>query len=139
MPDINYFALAVSVSAGVAVSVVWYVILFGDLRQRLSGITDEEIERDIQKIGVLERNLLHTVGLIVGAFILSYFVVLDGATTFVEGMSVGFFVWVVGTIIFILGGILSRKSRRENVYVVAIDLSHWLVVLMVMAGILATF
>lgn len=137
MPDINYIGLLLAIVAGFAVSFLWYGVLFGGLWQKLSGTTQEDVEKDLRKIGLLERQFLHVIGLVVGGFVLSYFIGRNGNTTSFAGMVTGFLIWVVAAMVLIFGGILSRTSRKENIYVVALDLTHWLVVFMVMAGVLA--
>jgi len=138
MPDINYVALVVAVVFGLLTSLLWYGVFFGSLWQRLSGISDKELEETVGG-RVLENVLSHTIGLIFGAFVLSYFVSLSEATTFISGVSVGFLVWVAAAIFLVLGGALSKKSQKENVFVVSLDLLHWLLVLVVMSGVLAVF
>ena len=132
----SYVALGVAVAAGFAVSSIWYGPLFGALWQRLSGTTDREITEHLRP-GTFEHISLHVVGLLVGAFVLSYFVSRAGASTFLAGAQVGFLAWVVAAMLVVPSGMLFRTSRKENVYVVALDLVHWLLVLSVMAGVLA--
>ena len=132
---INYVAVLVSAIVGFGIGGLWYSpLLFGKTWMKLINITQKEMKANKDK--AKKGYIFMFVALLVMAYALSLFVNYAGATTLTAGLLVGFWAWLGFVATVLLGGFL-WENKPFSLYL--INVSHYLVVLVVMGAILAVW
>jgi len=133
LAEINYLAVLVVAVVGMAIGALWYGPVFGKLWISLMGWTDEQVAR-MKEQGMSKSYFVNFVSLLVLTCVLSFFVSMAGVETFGGGAAIGFWAWLGFVATIMLGSVL-WEGRRAKLYL--LNISHWLVVLILMGGILA--
>jgi len=132
---INYVAVLVSAIVGFVIGGLWYSpLLFGKTWMKLMNITQKEMKANKDK--AKKGYIFMFVALLVMAYTLALFVNYAGATTLTAGLLVGFWAWLGFVATVLLGGFL-WENKPFSLYL--INVSHYLVVLVVMGAILAVW
>ena len=88
-PDINYWAIVVAVVISMALGGVWYSnLLFAKAWLKGIGKTEAEL-----KDGAVKGYITAITAAAVTAFVLAHLVFYVGATTIIDGLQAGFWVW----------------------------------------------
>ena len=129
--DINWVALIAAAVINMVIGALWYSpALFGKSWAKLLG----------KKVGDMgDANTgyaISAVGALVQAWIMVHFVRYAGATTFVKGMIVGFWLWLAFVAI-IMAGATVFEGRKWQIW--QINTGYWLVVLVINGGLLAAW
>ncbi len=132
--DINYLAVLVSAIVSIIIGSLWYSpLLFGNAWMKAGGISMKEMEK-AKKKGMGRLYFAAFIGSLVMAFVLGIFIKLVGIGSFLEGMQIGFWLWL-GFIVPVLLGSVLWEGRSVKYYL--INVSYQLVNLALMGGILA--
>lgn len=89
---INYLAVFVTAIVGFAFGALWYGPLFGKLWLKLMGWNKKELKKRQTKIAA--KFFAGFVLQFLTALVLSYVLYYAGALTWLEGASVGFYIWL---------------------------------------------
>ena len=138
VPDvtINYLTVLISAVISFIIGGLWYSpILFGNAWMKFGGFNQKDIEA-AKKKGMGKLYLTGFIGTLLMAFVLAHFVQYLSASTFIEGMQAGFWIWI-GFIVPILIGSVLWESKPIKFYL--INVLYHLVSLLIMAGILASW
>ena len=130
--DVNYLAVLVAAVVGFLIGAIWYSVLFGKAWTRLSGFTQADMEK-AKKKGMAKSYLAMFIATIVMAYVLAHVVAFAQAATFADALMAGFWTWL-GFIATVLLGTVLWEGKPVKLYL--INVSHYLVVLLVMASIL---
>ena len=133
---INEWAVLTAAIASMIIGALWYSpLLFGNAWMRLMGFNKKDIEK-AKKKGMGKLYFYNFIGALVMACVLAWFIGVSGASGLSEGIIVGFYVWV-GFIAAIHIGSVLWEGRPFSLYL--INISYWLVNLIVGASILAVW
>jgi hypothetical protein len=138
LPNVNVNLVAVIVTAIVSfvIGMLWYSpILFGKAWLK-AGEFDKKFIQKMHKEKMGRKMVASFVGGLLMACVLSYFVVYASASGFIEGMVVGFWLWL-GLIAPVLLGSILWEGRALQYYF--INVVYWLVNVAVMGGILTVW
>lgn len=136
---VNYLAILVAALAGMFVGFVWYGPIFGKMWMSLTGMTQAKME-EMKKKGMTKNYLLMFIGMLLMSDVLAHFLIF--AATYMNvsgvmaGLSAGFWSWLG----FIAPVMLSKvlwEGKSWNLWL--LDSGHYLVVLLVMGAILASW
>ncbi len=134
--DVNYLAVFVS---GIIVMVIggfWYSpLLFGNIWMRLSGHATKDLDKAKSK-GMTKAYVINFIAALVMVYVLAHFVVYANALTWIEGVQLGFWVWL-GFIATSMIGLVLWDMKPFTLYV--INSGYYLVVLMISGAILAAW
>lgn len=142
MPEINYWAVLVSAVAAMVVGAVWYGPLFGKMWMAGMGwdkLPPEEVEKKKKSAGTAY--IQQFVGALLTAYVLAhvlwaYSIALPEVVGIAAGLQGAFWLWVG----FILPVVYGKKLwEGKRLAYVAVDLGHYLVSLLVMGMILASW
>ena len=134
--DINYVAVLVAAVASFVIGALWYSpMLFGKMWMKLSNVTDKEMKKAKEK-GMSKNFAFQFLGTLVMSYILAHFVYYTQASTVLEGMLTGFWIWL-GFIATVMLGIVLWEGKPWKLYF--IKAAHELVALAVMGAILAVW
>ena len=134
--DVNYLAVVVSAIVGMVIGALWYSpMLFGKMWMKLSGVTDKEMKKAKEK-GMSKSYALAFLGSLLMSCILAHFVYYTQASTVLEGMQTGFWIWL-GFVATIMLGMVLWEGKSWKLYFV--KAAHELVALAVMGAILAVW
>jgi hypothetical protein len=97
--SINYFAVAVSAVVCLALSFVWFMVLFFKPYAEALGKTKEQMDKGPNTI---EASIMQLVGNFLLAFVLAWLMKKLGYNTIIDGIKFGAFIWV-GFVAAILG------------------------------------
>ena len=132
--DINYFAVLMAGIAYMLICAIWYSpMVFGNRWMKAMNYTKKDIE-DEKKNGMGKTYGLMFMGAVVMSFILTTFVTYAGATTWLDGMLVGFLAWLGFVATTMLTGVLFEKRSLKVFY---LSCGYHLVSLLIMGGIIA--
>ena len=133
---INYLAVLVTAILGMVIGALWFSpVLFGNLWMKLSGFTQQDIEKTKKK-GMAKNYIASFIGLLVMAYITSHFVDYAQAKTAIEGAVTGFWLWLGFIATATLSSIL-WEGKPVKLYI--LKNGHNLVILLLMGGILAVW
>lgn len=133
---VNYVVVVVAAVVSFIIGMLWYSpLLFGNAWMKAGGFSKKDINK-AKKKGMGKMILASFVGSLVMAWVLAYFVVYATASNFVQGMQVGFWLWL-GFIATVLLGSVLWEGRVVKYYL--INVAYWLVNVAVMGGILAVW
>ena len=133
--DINLVAVLVAAVVSYFIGFLWFSVLFGKAWLHLSGFTEKKME-EMKKKGMGKSYLLMFIGTFIMSYVLAHFVDYAGAVTFRDGMIAGFWLWL-GFIAPVQLGMVLWQGKPWKLYF--IETFHYLVALLVMAGILAVW
>ncbi len=133
---INYVAVLVAAVAAIAVGSLWYSpLLFGRVWMDLMGFTKKDME-SAKKKGMHKIYALAFLGTLVMSYVLAHLVDYLGASTPSLGVQAAFWLWL-GLVAPVLLGMVLWENKSWKLY--AINATHWLVSIAVMASILSTW
>ena len=131
--DINLVAVLVAAVLSMVLGATWYSpAVFGKKWMALVGMTAEKAKNGPINMGTAY--FLGFIGSLVAAYVLALVVVAFSAGTFVQGLQVGFWIWLGFYATQTLGTVL-WEQRPFNLYV--LNNAYWLVMLLLMSGVLA--
>ncbi len=135
METINLLAVLLAAVAYVAIGAVWYCDgVFGKVWRKLSGIT-KKTENKIKKTMASSYFLAFLSSLIM-SYILANAMILLGAETLLDGLSVAFWIWLGFVATLMLGGVL-WEGKSPKLYL--INSGQALLGMLIMGGILASW
>ncbi len=131
---INWLAILFAAIIPMAIGGLWYSnLLFGKKWLALMGTTEEEIKKDF--------NPTKTYGImfimcIIMAYVMDYFVYYTLSMTFLQGMKIGFALWV-GIVVTTAYQSVTFQGVKQGLYVM--NMGYNLVSMMSMGGLLAVW
>ena len=132
----NYLAILVSAVAAFLLGGLWYSpFVFGKLWIKLSEMTEKELREAKQK-SMVKSYLLTFVSLLIMAFVLASFLDFSGEKTLTNGLLIGFWGWL-GFIAMTHVGSLLWENKSPALY--ALNMEHWLAVMLLMGLILGAW
>lgn len=138
MPDVTVNYLAVVVAAllgGMALGFIWFGPLFGKQWMKLVGMDQKKMD-DAKKKGMGKTYVLSTLGSLVMAYVLSYFMSYAQASTVLHGLQVAFWAWLGFVATTMLNNVLfGNKSWK----LYKIEAGYQLVALLIMGVVLAVW
>ncbi|MBI1936110.1 DUF1761 domain-containing protein [Candidatus Woesearchaeota archaeon] len=131
-PVINYLAVLVAALASMAIGMLWYGPLFGNMWKKLMNFTD----RDMKKMNMTaaQAMIFGFISTLVLSFVLAHFVDYLNAITFRAALQVAFWIWL-GFIATVMLGMVLWEGKPWKLYF--LNAAYQLVSLAVMAVILA--
>lgn len=133
--DINYLAVLAAAIAAYFIGFLWYSVLFGKVWMKLSNMTEKQIRKAKEK-GMAKNYAIGFLSTLLMSYILAHFVDYTQASTVLEGMQTGFWIWLGFVATIMLGQIL-WEGKPLKLYL--INVSHYLVALAAMGAILAAW
>lgn len=130
---INYIAVLVSAIIGFVIGMAWYKV-FGRQWMSLMGLTPEKLQG--MKKGMAKPMLGGFVATLIMAFVLAHVIGYSQASTIPEGLMGGFWVWL-GFVATVMINSVLWEGKPVKLY--ALNVAHYLVVLLVMGAILAVW
>lgn len=133
--DLNYFTILVAAVVSLLLGAWWYSpFLFGKFWSRLTDISPHEKKemRTKQKISYV----INFVTSLLSAYILAYVIAYMGATTFLQGMEAGFWMWL-GFVATVSVGLVIWENKPVFLYL--LNNGYYLLSFLLMGGILAAF
>jgi hypothetical protein len=129
--EVNTWAILVCAIVYMVIGSLWYSpLMFGKRWMHLSKITKQEGKGMSQIYGIA------FVSALVMSFIIAHVVAYANGETFVEGMQIGFWLWLGLVAPVILGGTLWEGKPWE---LFLINAANYLVALVIVGGILAAW
>ena len=131
-----YLVILISAIISMVLGSLWYSpILFGKQWIKLMGISKKDMGKNKNK-GMAKSYIVLFISSLVTIYVLSMFTSLLGASTFSQGMMIGFWVWLGFFATTMLGSVLWEK-KPFSLY--TINVSYHLVNLLIIGGILAVW
>jgi len=89
--DVNFLAIAASAVVAMVIGFTWYSpAVFGKHWMKLSGVHPKKEEKEAMYMSVA----IGFLAALITAYVLSIFIQISGATTFVDALTIGAFVWI---------------------------------------------
>ncbi len=132
---INYFAVFVAAIISMVIGSLWYSVLFGKAWMKLSGFTDKKMKEAKSK-GMTTQYVFQFIASLVTAYVLALLTNYFQAITFADGMMLGFWMWLGFAVPIMLNGVL-WEGQPFKLYLIKV--THLLVTLLVMAGVIAVW
>lgn len=133
---LNHLAVVVAAVIHMALGMLWYSpALFGKAWIKLVGMTDKEM-KEAKKKGMGKTMVVAFVASLVLMYVLAAFVDLVSSTTFALGAQTGAWAWLGFIATVMLNSVLWEK---KPVKLYLINVSYYLVSLVVMGGLLAAW
>lgn len=129
--DINWLAALVTTLSYMVVGALWYGPLFQKPWMRLSGMTEESV-----KTGAGKAYAMMLIVAFVSVMVLAMLVKTLGAETFVDGMMVGFWIWLGFQATVMLNAVIFEK-KPFPLYL--LNAGYNLVAILIAGGILAVW
>lgn len=130
--DINYLAVLAAGIVGFVIGMIWYSpALFGKPWMGLMGLNEAGMKE--HKKGMGKKFIATLIASLVMSYVLAHVVDFAQAATLVEAVMAGFWTWLGFVATIMLGSVL-WEGKPKKLY--AINVGHYLVVLIVMAVIL---
>ena len=130
----EFWPVLVTAIISMAIGAFWYSPLgFGKVWTTLMGFSDEAMQKAKEK-GMGKTYLASFIGTLVMTYVLGIFVVALERVTFTQGAQLGFWIWLGFVATTFLNSVL-WEGKPLKLY--AINISHYLAVLLVAGGILA--
>ena len=127
--NVNWLAVLVTAIGYMAIGALWYGPLFQKLWMQLTGVTEESV-----KAGAAKAYAIMFVVALVSVFVLAMFVLTLDAAAFIDGLIIGFFVWVGFQATVMLNPVIFEK-RPFRLFL--INAGYNLVTLLAAGGVLA--
>ena len=133
-PDINYLAVLVSAIAAMVIGALWYSpLLFGKKWMELMGVKPDMNNPEMKK-KAQRGYVIMFLAVLLMAYVLAHFVDYAGATDWMGGLQLGFWVWLGFNAPVMIGSVL-WENKPFSLYL--INTGYYLVSFVVMAVILA--
>ena len=133
--DINFMAVLVSSLINMVLGFIWYGPLFGKPWMELTGISQDKIAESKAK-GMNMTYDLSGIGALVMAFVLANITGYAQVDTLVEGVQVGFLVWLGFVVTTMLNSVI-YDGKPWRLYF--INAGYYLVSLVLMGALLAVW
>ena len=133
--DINFMAVLVSSLINMVLGFIWYGPLFGKPWMELTGISQDKIAESKAK-GMNMTYGLSGIGALVMAFVLANITGYAQVDTLVEGVQVGFLVWLGFVVTTMLNSVI-YDGKPWRLYF--INAGYYLVSLVLMGALLAVW
>lgn len=131
--SVNLLAVLVAAAAAFVVGSLWYSpLLFGNVWMKLAGI--KKTKKKVPYMWL--RFLFYFVGILIMSFVLAHMLLFMAATTVVEGLLTGFWLWLGFIAPITLGGIL---WERKPIMLFVLNNAYNLVSLGILSTILILF
>lgn len=91
---------------------IWYTFLFGKIWMKAMKVTKKDVE-NAKKKGMAKSYIYNFISNFIMVYVLAVFVGLAGASTLMEGIYVGFLVWLGFFVTTAIGGILWENKTVE--------------------------
>lgn len=127
--DFNWLAVLVSAVVFMVVGALWYGPLFQKSWMRLSGMTEESARQ-----GATQAYITMFFVAAVTSIVLAVFVKTLNATTFVDGMIVGFFLWLGFQATVMLNSVIFEKKPFA---LYCLNAGYNLIVIVIAGGLIA--
>ncbi len=133
---INYWSVLVSGLVSFVIGGFWYSpLLFGNIWMKSLGLTKKDIDKAKEK-GMGGKYLATFVGSLLTAFVLAHIVRFVVASSFIDGVTTGFWIWFGFIVPVLFGGVL-WEGKTMKFY--TINIGYYLVSLCIMGGILSVW
>lgn len=133
--NVNFVAVLVGALVNMVLGFLWYGPLFGKSWQKLSGLTDTKLN-EMKKKGMTNVYLFSMLGALLMAFVLAMTLNLTGSVGVVEGVKLGFWIWLGFVAPTMLNSVL-YEDKSWNLY--WINAGYYLVALVIMGGVLSSW
>lgn len=133
--SINYLAVLVAAVASMVLGFLWYGPLFGKAWMQLMVFDKKKIDA-AKKKGMSKTFAIAFISTLIMSYVLAHFVDYIQAKTFVNGIVLGFWLWI-GFFATTMLGIVLWEGKPIKLYL--INAGHYLVALILMGGILAVW
>ena len=133
---INYWAVLIVAVFSMLVGTFWYSpTLFGKQWMKYSGITQETINK-AKKKGLAKLYFYAFIALFIMSYVTAFFVNFSGASTFLDGIQIGFLVWI-GYIATSMINTVLWDNKPWQLYF--INAGHYLVIAIIMGIVLSVW
>jgi len=136
VPDINYLAVLVAAISQMIIGAIWYGPLFGKEWINYMGFKKDKKSMQKMKEGAKKSYIWMFIGSVITAMVFSYIIDYADATTAIDGMIGGFWIWI-GFVVPLLAGMVLWEGKSKGLYY--INVGYYLVSLMIMGAILAVW
>ena len=133
--SINYLAVLAAAVVSIILGFLWYGPLFGKQWMQLMGITNKQMKEGSKK-GMAKTYTIMIVSTLLTSYILAHFVDYMQASSMIDGIMLGFWIWL-GFIATVQIGSVLWEQKPVKLYF--INTLHTLVNLAVMGAILAAW
>src|SRR3989344_2720713 len=133
--EVNYLVILVSAIISFIIGALWYSLLFGKSWTKLMGFSAKDIEKTKKK-SMAKTYFIGFIAQLIMAYVLANFVIYADAKTFLEGIQVGFFIWL-GFVATISLGMILWENKPIKLYL--INTGYWLVSLIIQGMILSVW
>ena len=133
---VNYVAVFGAAVVSIIIGSLWYSpLLFGNAWMKSAGVSAKDINK-AKKKGMGKIYLSAFIASLLMAFILANFARFVTSNSFVDGVGLGFWIWLGFVAPILLGSVL-WEGKPFNFY--AINSLYWLVNLMIAGGIVSVW
>ena len=136
MPDVNYLAVLVAAISQMIIGAIWYGPLFGKQWMSLSKIKMDKKSMQKMKEKAKHSYVVMFIGSIITAMVFSYIIDYAEATTVIDGMIGGIWIWL-GFVVPLLAGSVIWENKPKGLYY--LNIGYYLISLMIMGAILAVW
>lgn len=132
--SVNYITVLIAAIASMAIGALWYSpLIFGKLWMALSGLSEGRLA-ELKARGMGKMYTVNFVAALVMAYVLAHFVQVWGVFSLANAVELAFWTWLGFIATTMLGSVL-WEGKPILLYV--INVSYYIVSLIVMTGILA--
>ena len=132
---ISYPLLLLAAIVGFAVSWVWWGPLFGKQWMKLSGMTKQELDKAKQK-GMGGSLTIAFIANLIMAYVLAALILATGASTLMDGVMLGFWVWLGFVATIGVGAVLWQNKSWGLFW---LNNLGWLVTIALMSAVLVVW
>lgn len=132
--QLNYLAILVSTIVAFFIGFMWYGPIFGKPWRKEMKINPKDMNN---KEGLGKLMIINIIGTLVMIYVLANFVGLLNISNFIEGIQLGFWIWLGFFASTTLLGSVLWEMKSWKLY--SINAAYWLVNLTLNAGILAVW
>ena len=133
--DVNYLAVLAAAIASMIVGFIWYGPLFGKMWMQSMKMDNKKMQ-EAKKKGMGKTYILAFLTTLIMSYVLAHFVDYVEAKTVMDGIILGFWLWIGFLATTQIGSVL-WEGKPVKLYL--INTLHYLVALAVMAAILAVW
>ena len=133
--DVNYLAVLAAAIASMIVGFIWYGPLFGKMWMQSMKMDNKKMQ-EAKKKGMGKTYILAFLTTLIMSYVLAHFVDYVEAKTVMDGVILGFWLWIGFLATTQIGSVL-WEGKPVKLYL--INTLHYLVALAVMAAILAVW
>jgi len=133
--EVSYIGVLVAAVVSFAIGMAWYSpLLFGKAWMKLMGFTEGKVKE--KKKGMGKTMAAGFAAVLVMSYVMAYIVGFSQAASVTEGAEAGFWVWL-GFVATVMINSVLWEGKPVKLY--ALNVAHYLVVLLVMGAILAVW